>query len=1206
MGSNKSPSHMRGLLIPDPRFTFADAFDTTNSVYAENTPRPGAPIAKDNSDLVLETSGTATGVSNYTIYTQNSGYPEDLGGTFLYQTTGSTLSYGYYGWEPPHTINGLERVHTGTADLHYINFDCVTALDDTVIIAGVEEDGGQIRIWHKVAKGSTWTQVDPPEFLEPGMVRVGGERPTDGVTGSVAGSEPGPALCVLPSGRVLCFYWIQTAEEFTTPGTTKSKKHWQIQAVYSDDSGASWSMYQHFCLVEPLSQLVDTPTATDGRYYPGRLRAAYKDGQILLISSAFDLGSSGAQGAPSTPGNVYLQFASSSLGASFTLVEKDARAANSASHYDIAVSGGKFVISFIEMSGGGNAAPFIGFLGSAYTPLSRANGTGVELGTYGKSFAELLSGSTGNAVGRADLSICAVPDGSMYMVGVRHGSNSVGHTRNSTAIMFSGDNGNTWEMVGGDWGSKELRKEGTIHSPRFFDEPSSAGSDARDVLRNIAITWQRGRLVVACRHEGTASAENAYLDGAPDYDVSCLYLGGYTNLTMGSLDAAISMADRGTYGKHYLPFVSPEDMKGAWESLVVGSSTRGIALNGVMPYYKIVTSGSEYVLKAAELNHTSTRNTRTESAAWGGPMISFVEFAVEVISGGSQSGHQIAVKLINGNEDEQTSPVLTFKKEGDDTRVTLRDGMSDTDKHTATLTFSSAAAFGEYRMLVRGRQVSVWYREYDTDTEERTWTKFYDSPNTTDLAVDSSPTGFCTLFWGHMEPSNSSSRWYKVLSGAHDGDLNHCAVPRLNDWIGYSSPANVGGRFFSPAHIFMKAGLQIAAKDGPAVKGDEWDHKPRFDYPLEAVHHEIAPSPSKGFKSANRSYQYELIWDIDENDPAMPLGGSRALFLGNINFRYALLKGYDGSSWSTIATIDAAQKVRWQRKGNSVTAYHSGVSTAQKGDRIWAFNDMVGCTFNFKDTAAPELNTITANSGGVFEATGDTKAPVLIVDGTIASSATLGDGQIWAKDLVVYLPDDVTTSYQKIKLEIPLNVPGVSGSNNNTTVSGYWEIGTVIWGHVAVFGRQYSNGHIRSVETNTELFTGTGGQRRAVERGPTRRSVEFSWQDPIDISAMGDALPNPDYIETTSGDAIVASVENTPFLVQGLLSRLQGSVVPVVFLPSIPTATAAMQIDDRNQFLYGRIVTASHRIENQIGEEWIGGGEGETVTVTAIRIEEEV
>ena len=186
-------------------------------------------------------------------------------------------------------------------------------------------------------------------------------------------------------------------------------------------------------------------------------------------------------------------------------------------------------------------------------------------------------------------------------------------------------------------------------------------------------------------------------------------------------------------------------------------------------------------------------------------------------------------------------------------------------------------------------------------------------------------------------------------------------------------------------------------------------------------------------------------------------------------------------------------------------------------------------------------------------------------------------------------------------------MPGVTGSGTNSTVSGNWEIGTIIWGHIAVFGRQYSNGHIRSIETNSELFTGTGGQRRAVERGPARRSVEFSWVDPIDISAPGDTRPSPDYIQTTSGDAIVASVENTPFLVQGLLSRLKGSVVPVVFLPSLPSGAAgAYQIDDRHRFIYGRVVTASHRIENQIGEEWIGGGAGETVTVTALRIEEEV
>ena len=1207
MGSNKSPSHLRGLLIPDPRFTFSDAFDPTNSAYTENTPRPGVPIAKDNSDLILETSGTTNSDAKYTIYTQNSGYPEDLGGTYLYQETGSTSTYKYYGWEPPHTINGLERVHTGTTGNYHKNFDVCTTLDDTLIIATNKSTTvGALTVFYKKASASSWTEVSPPFFTEPGMLRVGGARPVDDSYGGAfeAGTEPGPALCVLPSGRVLCFYWIQTAEEFTGTTASTSKMHWQIQAVFSDDSGASWEVYQNFCLIEPLSQLVDIRTDTDGRYYPGRLRAAYKDGQILMISSAFDTGAFGAQGAPSEPGNVYLQFASSSLGASFTLVEKDTRKANSAAHYDIAVSGGKFVISYITLSAAG-ALPNVAFLGSAYTPMTRADVNSLSL-DYGKSFAELLASDTGNAVGRVDLSICAVPDGSMYLVGVRHGSESEGYTRNTTCIIFSGDNGNTWELVGGAWGTSLNKKDGMIHTPRFFDEPSSAGSDARDSLRNVAITWQRGRLVAACRYEGTATAASIYVDGAPDANLSCLYLGGYTNHTIGSLDAAISMADRGTFGRSYLPFVSPEDMKGAWTTLSAGSSSRGVFVNGAMPYYKISTVSGEYVLKAAELNHTATRNTRTEVAAWGGPMISFAEFAVECISGGSQTGHQIALKLTNGNEDEQTAVVLTFKQESDNTRVTVRDAVGDVDKFTSIISFSDASAFGEYRVLLRGRRVSVWWREYDPDAVERTWSKYYESASD-ELTIDGSPTGFCSLLWGHMEPSTSSSRWYKVLAGAHDGDLNHCAVPRMNDWMDFESPKNVGGRFFSPSHLYLKDGLQIAAKDGPAVKGDEWELSPRHDYPIESIHHEISPSPATGWKSSTRTTAAELIWNIDTS-PAYALGGARALYLGNINFRYALLKAYDGSSWTTIATIDAAKNVRFDRKGKSVTARQTGATSDQEGDRIWAFNDMVGCTFNFTEDQTPNIKTISSNSGGVFESTGNTKPPVLIVDGTLSGGApSSGDGQIWCKDLIVYLPDDVTTAYQKIKLEIPVDVPGVTGSGTNSTVSGNWEIGTLIWGHIAVFGRQYSNGHIRSIETNSELFTGTGGQRRAVERGPARRSVEFSWVDPIDISATGDTRPSPDYIQTTSGDAIVASVENTPFLVQGLLSRMKGAVVPVVFLPSLPSGAAgAYQIDDRHRFIYGRVVTASHRIENQIGEEWIGGGAGETVTVTALRIEEEV
>ena len=76
---------------------------------------------------------------------------------------------------------------------------------------------------------------------------------------------------------------------------------------------------------------------------------------------------------------------------------------------------------------------------------------------------------------------------------------------------------------------------------------------------------------------------------------------------------------------------------------------------------------------------------------------------------------------------------------------------------------------------------------------------------------------------------------------------------------------------------------------------------------------------------------------------------------------------------------------------------------------------------------------------------------------------------------------------------------------------------------------------------------------------------------------------------------------------QGLISRLDGPVTPVVYLPSIAASpTTPFQIMDSNRMLYGRITTPAHRIENQVGEEWVGNGAGETVTATAIRIEEEL
>jgi hypothetical protein len=51
-----STGHLRGLLIPDPRLTYADAYSSA-SVLTQQGPIPGVPVALNESEMVLEASG---------------------------------------------------------------------------------------------------------------------------------------------------------------------------------------------------------------------------------------------------------------------------------------------------------------------------------------------------------------------------------------------------------------------------------------------------------------------------------------------------------------------------------------------------------------------------------------------------------------------------------------------------------------------------------------------------------------------------------------------------------------------------------------------------------------------------------------------------------------------------------------------------------------------------------------------------------------------------------------------------------------------------------------------------------------------------------------------------------------------------------------------------------------------------------------------
>ena len=1195
MATDKTPTTVRGLLIPDPRFKFTALAAT--SIYTENGPRPGIPEAQQSTDAVLQTSGTQTESTDLRIYTQAPGFPEDKGGSFLWYNATETTSLKHFGWEPPLTINGIERPQAASNADYFRNLDAITTANDSILIAGQESGSNStVDVWRKAPTDSIWSkiQIASDLNLEPGQTIVSADFPF-----------PGPALCELPDGRILIFFWISLG---TTPFGSGTAESWQIRAHSSIDNGVTWTLYNEYCLTEPLKPLSGADAdAAGGRYNPGRLRAAYKDGQILLLSAMYDSSTATGQSQPAYGNNILGQWASSSLGASFDLVQIQTRQTGAYTGFDVDVSGSSFVVCWSE--GLSTATVKVGRVGSAYEPiLSSAAVTAGGLNPA-RHFA---SGS--HHAGDWDLSIVAAPDSSLYLVGVQH-SLAKAHTRTATAIVASYDRGLTWVRQSGVWHDKrrgDNEAGGLLHLNETDSDGTSTGY--RDQLREVVPTWHRGRLVLACRAEKTdpaATVTDDYAYGLPDKAIHVLYLGGYCNLPLGSINVTADMALRANYGKHWIPVFDPEDYGIGWVTNETGTYSAALEVDtSEQPYLKVTTGNGlggpgDHSYSDITLDNPNVRSLVTTTSE----MRTHVEFVVDIIQGGLSTANEIALQIRNGTPSKAEKVSLRFARDGTSANVAIYDEVAGSQLVLKKLdTIGAIALPAEFRVTVHNRRIVIHARSYAAKDEARQFHLFYES-GAAALQWETVAGKYCELHWGGIAAGGAATRnishWYKVQAGSHDGGSADCAVPRMNDQFDFVTPKNVGGRFLDPAPLYVSHGVKVAAKDGPANKADEWQIATRYDHPVESMHHELQPSPGKAWRSKDTSANAVLTWDLDSTNAVLPMGGTHGMYLGNINFQYATLEAYDGASWTTIANIDTAIPCQYLRYGNTIKPDPASIGVGEKSPHFLTYDCLSGSAFNLRHGATtPEARTITGNSEGVFNSA-TTKQPVLTLEGNVAGMPASGPGAIWAKEICVLTHATDAAIYQKIRLTIP----AMQGSIPNVTAAGYWRVGVAVWGHLAAFGRQYSHGHIRGIENNVEVFTAKGGQRRVVKYGPPRRSVEFSWSDSMDLSQMQGTEPVPDYIKTTTtaGRAIAASVADAPFLMQGLITALDGPKTPVIYLPSIDTANAgSTRIVDPNRMLYGRIVSAQHRIENQIGDEWGGDDSGEIVTATAIRIESEI
>jgi len=387
-------THLRGLLIPDPRITYAGAYSSALSTVTQAGPSAGEAEEGTDSYAAIVAVGDQPAGSSLEVYTTRGGMPGVDLANVVWRRTGDTR---YRGWEPPQTITGFDYAAYTTTAGDFID-PCVLRLsDDSLLIVFERTSTGQILGRRRAASASTWTVETI--YTHPGGPYVSGAR---------------PCLVELPSGRILLFHCVEDATTSTV----------QIGMRYSDDRGDTWTLGQRVCLRSDISTATSTVR---------RLRAAYLAGQIVLMVDLRD--------TATTYYRRLTQYASADLGSTFDLVDQwsGADADNQGAFPDVAATSDTIVLTYVRYDGT-RSRPRCRRLGSAYAKFSAQTETKIQDDTNPMSWASYSAGD----YTQGDMAICADDVGRVYAFGRDVSVAGL----DDIAVRYTDDDGASWSGTG--------------------------------------------------------------------------------------------------------------------------------------------------------------------------------------------------------------------------------------------------------------------------------------------------------------------------------------------------------------------------------------------------------------------------------------------------------------------------------------------------------------------------------------------------------------------------------------------------------------------------------------------------------------------------------------------------------------------------------------------------------------------------------------
>ena len=1083
-----TPTEWRGFLIPDPRVT-DDNIDTTNSTFTQTGPRAGVPEDTDDSAMVLQATGDKTNTADIEVRAYSSGYPgiNTRGGGFLWRNDATTPE-NWRGWMAPNVPFGHEWLGWSEDSGVESNYDQphVMRLASGVVLAAYRRDDtnsiGLERVGiakRTVAGVWTWKHV--------GFTPVGTDVHT----------SPYPCLVQLPSGRVLCLYWIvDTTNDLA-----------QVQVKYSDDDGDTWATHTRAALDTEIG--IEASTG----YTLHRLRAAYNNGQILLVCHIISKDSS-------TDPDAFAQYASDDMGGTFTQIEVLDHTAGGAGddvgqHDLLALRDGGFLLVYLRDQATADA--WIGktrILADAYFPITSATET--------DGLADHLH-STGVAVWRGE-------DGAIYVHWVNAPHAGVGG-RDASRVETSTDEGATWAFM--DDAVDELS---SYQVPRVFH----IGEDGT-LLEHVTACEVNGQTLLI--HEQAVAGAPAHAA----FSIGCLYLGGSSTVTMPSRAPFRSPTTQHGWLNTYIPLGKPGGI-GHYTKSTTASPTETLVSTGLRT--------SATVADAIYYTRSGMTSTLTDCVV-------VLAYLTPVAGGNGASGtrqRNVALRAADGAEEYNVD-------------INIMDNEFEVwDREAATIigTAQTVDTTGGIWILaaIRGSAFACWYRAGGPSTDLE-WATGPTDASLTDGGAGAAD--YQVEFGSPATINTMTTDWHQVSYGVHVG------LESLSG--GQQGLDELATRPFCANYIGIDDAVKIRAVDGPATVGDEWDVPIAYAYPIRAIDPALYPSPRYVWRSTDTT-QNQIIWEVDpigEAEPETRFGG---IYLGGINFATATLAGWDGSTWKTLASINArvGATVSWIRYGSMVIA-----STTDHEDEYMQLGEMVGGTFKFDGTY---FRKIERHSEGMWNT--DTMRSRVYLEGiTDAEPASGSAGEVWAPNVCMIWNDTTAGEVSKYRLTI----------DSQTNADGYHEIGTLMIGRFLPL-KQYSWGRSVELMPNVDLSELADGTRYSRVRGPARRTVALSWRDGVDTSQVygGDASAI-DYFSLSSNK--VGVPQAAPLTFEGLIHRIDGEHTPVVYLPSVTTGRLTLR--HREEMMYCRIREGSRR-ESVVGDERAG----EVFRIQTVTLEEEV